>query len=302
MKAATAALAGYFVPRGAIKEIVLRCSRSRSERNLALYAASYLQRQLRCDRIRLHSQRDLPETVIALPHWQHERANIHNFDRLFAQVQREGDFRLVLSSRDWLEGLQSALELLNRYQCMLPLPLDYRPLPQVLELLSGLHAAPADVQGGIRPDEDAWRWLIRLAAEPPRAVQLAALFHPAFVPQHGNRTRTVWTALERQGFSRAELSRMLELLSQVESDDTLDPDLALLKDAHGLAFFSAHSWQYFREHGQAQTRETVRQLVARISNRALCLALATRQPPAVSLMLEDALDVGRPPDSGIRCT
>jgi hypothetical protein len=300
--AATLALSGYLAPSGAIKEIVLRCSTSRTERNLALYAASYLQRQLRCDRIRLHGQRELPEALVVLSHWQHEQADITSFDRLFEQLQREGDFRLVLWSRDWLEGVQAALELLNRYQRLLPLPLDYRPLPHLPELLSARRALFRDGQNEGRAGEDAWRWLLRLAPEPPRAVELAALFLDLLLPQHDNHTRAAWTTLESHGFRRAELLEMTELLSQLDRNDTFEPDLALLRDARGLAFFSTESWRYFREHGHAPTHEKLRALLAHMSARALCLALATRQPPDVSLMLEDILDMDSAPDSGVRRT
>lgn len=302
MEAENLALAGYFDPPGAIKEIVLRCSSSRTERNLALYAASYLQRQLRCDRIRLHGQRELPDALVALPHWQDPRADIHNFDRLFEQLQREGDFRLVLWSRDWLEGVQPALELLNRYQRLLPLPLDYRPLRHLPELLSERRALATDFRAESGADEDAWRWLLRLAPHPSRSLELAALFHDLLVPEHDNHTRAVCNTLECHGFRRSDILRMTELLSHAERRDAFDPELTSLRDARALSFFSTQSWRYFRERGHAATHQKLRELLGSMSNRALCLALATRQPPDVSLMMEDILDTESVPDSGVRRT
>jgi hypothetical protein len=279
-----------------MQEIVLRCGSSQTEQRLALYAASYLQRQLRSDRIRLRPKRAWPELSVALPNWQNQRADINGFDRLFDKVASDGDFRLSLWARDWLEGLQAALELLNRYQRLVPLPLDYRPLPRLAEVLNARRLLTSS-----RTGQDSWRWLLRLNQAPSRAVELATLFCDVLSPAHDNGTRAVWASLGCLGFSRPDLLRATELATLHEQGQRQMPELALLSDARDLTFFSSESWQFLRDRGVFNTREELTARVSRMSSRALCLALATRQPPDISLMLEDILDDDeRVPDSGVR--
>ncbi|MDF3064442.1 MAG: hypothetical protein K0R38_43 [Polyangiaceae bacterium] len=279
-----------------MSQVRLRYGSSPTEQRLAIYASSCLQRQLRCDNIRLGFKKSLPEVTIALPHWQHERANLPAFDRLFEKVASDGDFRLVLWSRDWLDGVQPALELLNRYQRLLPLPLDYPHLPRLAEVLNARRLLTSGQDG-----QDAWRWLLRLTAHPSLPLELAALFHDVLLPTHENGSRAVWASLGCLGFRRAEMVEATELASRSELGESSTTELALLRDARDLCFFSAKSWQFSREQGPKQTLEQVRWRLGRMSTRAVCLALATRQPADVSRMMEEVLDEDeRAPDSGVR--
>ncbi len=299
MTALNASVAAYLAPRGAIREVVLKGGVRGPQARLALYASSYLQRQLRCDRIGIQRRQLLPELSIALPNWQHERANLLGFDRLFDQLSREGEFRLELRARDWLEGIQPALELLHRYQSLLPLPLDYTPLPRLQELLNvrRLLFEGRDERRG----EHTWRWLLRLNPQPPRAVELAALFHDVLWPEPDDATRAIWSGVICHGFAKPDLARMVELSSQLWHGEGAAADLPLLRDARDLCFFSRESWRYFHERGHAPTRQQLELRLGRMSARAVCLALATRQPPDVSLMMDDILDERSAPDSGVRC-
>lgn len=251
---------------------------------------------MRSDRIRTASKGNLPELTIALPHWQDDRANITAFDRLLDKVAGDGDFRLVLWSRDWLDGVQPAQELLNRYQRLLPLPLDYRPLTHLVEVLHARRLLTSSLKG-----HDTWRWLLRLNPRPSRSLELAALFHDVLLPVHENGARAVWSSLACLGFRRAELVEATELASRSERGESSTPELALLRDARDLSFFSTQSWQFAREHGHAETFAAVRLRLGRMTARAVCLALATRQPVEVFSMMEDVLDdEEHAPDSGVR--
>lgn len=278
-----------------MQEVVLRCGPSRTEQRLATYAVSYLQRQLRCDGIRLQPKRAWPELSIALPNWQNQRADIAGFDRLLDKVSSDGDFRLSLWARDWLEGLQAAVELLNRYQRLLPLPIDYRPLPRLPEVLNARRLLTTS-----RVGHDGWRWLLRLNQQPSRALELAALFRDVLTPAHDNGTRAVWASLGCLGFSRQELLRAADLAAQSEAGERHSPELMLLSDAADLTFFSAQSWHFHRDHDPVAVREQLTTRLARMTPRALCLALGTRQHPDVSRMLEEVLDDEQVPDSGVR--
>lgn len=278
-----------------MREVLLRCGSSKLEQRLAAYASSYLQRQLRSRCIRLEAKRSLPELTVALPNWQNAQIDVLGFDRLFDKVSSDGDFRLVLWSRDWLEGVQAALELLNRYQRLLPLPVDYRPLPRVQEALNARRLLTTS-----RAGHDAWRWLLRLSSQPKPALELATLFHDVLTPTHDNGARATWSALGCLGFSRAALLQATELATRSELGDGSTVELALLQDARDLCFFSGQSYHFLREHGHAATEERLRQLLGRMSSRAVCLALATRQPPAISSMMDELLDDEPAPDSGVR--
>lgn len=243
----------------------------------------------------MQPKRGWPELSIALPNWQNQRADIAGFDRLLDKVSGDGDFRLSLLARDWLEGLQAALELLNRYQRLLPLPIDYRPLPRLQEVLNARRLLTTS-----RTGHDGWRWLLRLNQLPSRALELAALFRDVLTPSHDNGTRAVWASLGCLGFSRQDLLRAAELAGRSEAGERHSPELLLLSDAADLTFFSAQSWQFHRDHAPVEMREELTSRISRMTPRALCLALGTRQHPDVSQMLDDILDDEQVPDSGIR--
>jgi hypothetical protein len=71
------------------------------------------------------------------------------------------------------------------------------------------------------------------------------------------------------------------------------PDLGderVLSDAGDLAFFNVASWWFLEHREQPVVWSELFLRVARMSEDALCLALSTRQPPAITRMLEGILD------------
>ena len=141
----------------AIREVVLDGRKSPSERYFRQRAVSYLRRQLGCRRIRMSPHVPAPEVAISLTDWQNRFADARSFDRLLNSVSKEGRYRLVIWTRDWLDGAYAALEVLNRYQRFLPVDRE-QCLPELWE-------ASDDAL-------DVWRWVLRLR---PSAAELFAL-------------------------------------------------------------------------------------------------------------------------------
>ena len=67
--------------------------------------------------------------------------------------------------------------------------------------------------------------------------------------------------------------------------------LQLLRDAADISFFSLQSWHYLHTWGFEQTQCVVERRLSRMSDEALCHALGTRQPPAISEMIEACLEL-----------
>jgi hypothetical protein len=292
-----------------IREVVLRGSLLPHEQRLLLNALSFLQRELGCDAIRARGQLAVSEVCVGLSDWAHPAADILGFDRLFASLRGEGGIRVVLWSRDWLEGTAHALELLTRYQRLLPLPLDFAPMPRLQQILAVhrlLH--PLDqpcARASYEHSLDTWRWLLRLDPQAAPALQLAALFHDvgAFVrgchDRDGCAARAASVslasmgvacrALEPLGLDVEDLTRMAGLMARYETDS--ESQARLLSDADLLSFFSLSSWRYLQQYGVEQTQRKVTQALGSMTDTALCLAVLTRQPAAISEMLDDLLGI-----------
>jgi hypothetical protein len=306
---------------GVIQEVVLRGLSAANQKRLLAYALSCLRRELRCESIVTRARVDLPEVRVALGNWQYCDADLLNFDRLLQSLENEGYFRLILTTPDWLEGTQSAFELLNRYQRLLPLPSGLKPIPQLTQVLAAhsslfvrdLPAARVGRDHGL----DVWRWVLRLSAQTSMPLELAALFCDVEAPlpqaqlARGSlaldararlgSARVACQALEPIGLSQHELLRMAELILNVDHPN-LDRELATLRDARDLSFFSLSSWNFLRIQGIEATREKVARLLSRMSEAAICLSLMTRQHPDVARAIEDFFDTEAAPDSGVRAT
>jgi len=302
-----------------IQEVVLRGASTANERRLLGYARSYLRRELRCEAILTHPRGQLTELRLALRDWQYHAADLRGFDRLFQSLENQGNFRLILATADWLEGTQSAFELLNRYQRLLPLPFDPIEMPQVRQVLA-VHRqllAGDDPAPRIARDHglDVWRWVLRLHADAPTPLQLAALFCDVEAPlphaqlAQGNlaldtrarlgSARAACQALESVGLTQRDLLRMAELILNLDGARP-DRELATLRDARDLSFFSLSSWDFLKLHGVEATRDKVVRLLQRMGEPAVCLSLMTRQHPDVADMIEDFFDAEAAPDSGLR--
>lgn len=226
------------------------------------------------------------ELEVSLHDWQHWSANLRNFDRLFDSMQKGPDYRLVLWSRDWLEGVQAAYELLNRYQRLLPLP----ALPSALSCLPAVLHAHQQVYALHEPVEarrqaralDAWRWLLRLKPIASTGLQLAALFR--YVPLAAARS-----ALRPLDILTRDVSSMELLLDRAGNAGSAER--AVLDDVDALAFFCVDSWHHLEQHGPLATQLHVASLLSGMSASALCLALMTRQPPAINGMIDVALEL-----------
>ncbi len=300
--------------RGRIREVVLKGPHDASEQRLLLYALNYLRRELGWDGVRAAATLKLPELTISLHDWEHAAVGVEGFDRLLASEQRRGDFRLVLSCSEWLPGTQAAMEVLNRYQRLLPLPRDYVPMPR----LAGVLAVQQLLFRGRRQNprepldvaHDTWRWLLRLSCHASPALQLAALFHDA-APSPPAESAEPWSSelralgsvraacrgLEPLALPQPVILRMSQLILQLD-DAAAEPDaeLMLLRDARDLAFFSSSSDHTLDEQGTAQTFITVTHCLQRMSDAAVCLALTTRQPPLIEQIIESALDSREEPE------
>ena len=144
----------------AIREVVLDGRKSPSERYFRQRAVNYLRRQLGCRRIRMSAHVPAPEVAISLADWRNRFADARSFDRLLSSVSKEGRYRLVIWTRDWLDGAYAALEVLNRYQRLLPIDRE-QSLPEVWE------ASEEAI--------DVWRWVLRLRPTASLDLQRAAL-------------------------------------------------------------------------------------------------------------------------------
>jgi len=99
---------------------------------------------------------------------------------------------------------------------------------------------------------DVWRWVLRLRPHAGRALRLAAL------------------------------TQAPAALREVQSAG----DSTLLRDAGDISFFAMQSWSYLRAWGEAETVETTLRRLQRMTELALCHALATRQPAVISATFE----------------
>jgi hypothetical protein len=280
-----------------IGEIVLLGTGSREEPLRLGEAEAFLRAKLRSRVIRSSGQNvprrgsrapdwSTAELEVNLHDWHHWSANLRNFDRLIESMQRGSDFRLALWSRDWLVGVQAAYELLNRYQRLLPLPASPSALPCQREVLHAHHQlhAPHD------PIEyqrhacalDAWRWLLRMKPTASTGLQLATLFR--HLPLQVARS-----ALRRFELLPRDVNHMELLLDQYGTESAAER--AILEDVRGLSFFCVDSWHYLEQHGALATQLHVGRLLCGMSTSALCLALMTRQPPAINGMIDLALDI-----------
>lgn len=267
-----------------IREVVLRGRRDLLQRHQLLRELSYLRHQLRSDVVRDASQLRLPTVRISLHDWSHPAADVRSFDRLFDSVQREGACCLVLWCTDWLAGSQSAIELLNRYQRLLPVPNVVVPpeLGAALRLYDALFPS-SDVVARERHEVglDTWRWLLRLTPEAGPELQLAALFHDLALTE-------LEATLQQLSLQRGARSRTHELCLFYEEPGR-DRELGQLRSARTLSFLSLESWRFLQRHGERAARAKAEQLLLRLDSAGLCAASTIRLPRVVSELLDARL-------------
>lgn len=291
-----------------LTQVSLRARLGPQQRRARHASLVLLQTQLSCRRSVLDRQSQPADLTISLDDWSNDVADALAFDRLFHNIETGGDFSLALTSFDWVRGGRSALELLTRYQRLLPLPPE-QSWPGLDDILSA-HRALHDLQKPlVRADFDhaldTWRWLLRLSPTAPPSLQLAALFHDierlesepdarsehlapdyaTFKARHAARGGDLTErTLSGLGLGRRLVERAAELVARHERPGN-DAQLGLLNDADALSFFSLNSWGYLRYFGVAQTFHKVGYTLARMSYRARDRLESLRHPPLVRSML-----------------
>jgi hypothetical protein len=280
-----------------------------SQQRLLQHAWAFLLAELDCDAVRLRPELELNEVCLGLHDWSHPSANVLGFDQLITTANRDGDFRLVLWSSDWDAGLAAALELLNRYQRLLPLPAACAGRSKLTQALAAHRLVhPLDDPRGRASYEhslDAWRWLIRLNPHAELSLQLAALFHEAGAeegcttelgPPLGHDAKLGAVRLACRALHPLELDTDT-LANMVGHIVGLAPssrgDQRLLADADCLSFLSVSTWRYLRHHGRAATERRVTAAFSQMGDLAMRLALTTRQPRPISGMFSVLQYLGR---------
>jgi hypothetical protein len=156
---------------------------------------------------------------------------------------------------------------------------------------------------------DTWHWVLRLAPDACRAVQIAALFHDVerllsetderaphlasdydlFKEAHARRgAELARDAALGAGVDRQTAERVYFLVAHHEQPDASDPDLVLLNDADALSFFALNSPGYLDYFGPDQSLRKVKYTLARLSaaRRPLLADLPLRRD--VRILLETA--------------
>jgi len=273
------------------------------------WAARKLQADLLCESISTEPRSDATEFGLSLEMWRRGDAELSNFDRLLHYVEYQSNVDLTLTSFDWDCDVQSAFELLTRYQRLLPLPPKLRRLPQLQGVLDAHRAVHDPSKPLVRADFDhsldTWRWVLRLCPEASAPLQLAALFHDierldteadarvehlaedylSFKRRHAARgARIAARILAPLGIDTDTLQRMVQLIAAHEQPRK-DLELTLLNDADALSFFSLNSCGYLRYFGVTQTWNKVDYTLRRMSRGARELLPTLRHPPLIRHML-----------------
>lgn len=252
------------------------------------------------------------EVAIRLEDWSSDRVDLLDFDgSVHAAELRDQPFRLELACASWEGRARVAVEVLTRYQRLLPLEAS-EPVPwwnDVLQRHRSLHDLGRPlVRADYEHAHDTWRWLLRLSPRAPLPLQIAALFHDIerleseadarleqhasdyvrFKARHARRGAELCRQVLSEQGVEAPLAERAAWLVERHEEPGADPELSLLNDADGLSFFSLNSWGYLRYFGAEQTRAKVAYTLRRMSLRAHRLAFSTRQPPEIAPLLREA--------------
>jgi hypothetical protein len=254
------------------------------------------------------------EVTIGAMAWCRPDTDLFVFDRLIHAVEERGPFSLRLDLENDCEAPRTAIEILTRYQRLLPRLNASSKTPRFLRTLEK-HRSLFDMSKPlVRADYDhaidTWRWILRLDPTAGAAVQLAALFHDierlvsesevriehkahdyhAFKNAHAKAgaelTRKTLADLHWNG---ATLARAVELIEKHERG-TGDPELRLLNDADALSFFSLNSYGFLAYYGAAHTERKVAYTLRRMRPAARGEIRRMRLHPDVEQMVGSALE------------
>jgi hypothetical protein len=254
---------------------------------------------------------ELPTVWIDAHDWHASDADLLVFDRLLHDQEYQGGmFCLGVRGLD-THAQRTVIQILTRYQRLLPYPEPLPIEPGLLELHRGLFDLRKPL---VRVDYDhaldTWRWLLRLEQGASVALQLAALYHDverlwseadSRKEHHASNYREfkrrhalegadrVASLLNQAGLSPQVLRRVRELISRHEEPDD-EPELAALNDADALSFFSLNGWGFYRYFGPEHTLKKVVFTLGRMRADARKELSRVRQHPAVAECLQSAME------------
>lgn len=253
----------------------------------------------------------LPTVWIDVHAWNAKDADLLVFDRqLHEQEDQGGAFCLGFRGVE-TQTQSTVLQILTRYQRLLPYPEPMPIEPGFLDFHRGLFDLHKPL---VRADYDhavdTWRWLNRLESGASVALQLAALYHDierlwseadSRIEQHAadyqefkrrhalEGAERVASLLTQSGVPSKVVERVCELISRHEEADS-EPELAALNDADALSFFSLNGWGFYRYFGPEHTQKKVRYTLRRMRAGARTELPRLRQHPAIVECLQSGME------------
>lgn len=262
---------------------------------------------------------EIPSLPLSIETWESQFFNFYDLDALLDDMaeRRTGPFALLLMGEEE-RLLGFAREVLTRHQRLM----DRRNAASRCGLFDRTlaeHRALHDLSKPlVRADYnhalDTWQWTLRLEPEADLAVQLSALFHDVerlaseadvriehraasyqdFKDDHA--LKGAWMAdqtLARMGVDERTRRRTARLIAEHERPPAVgDPEgdeIALLRDADALSFFSLNSVGYLDYYGPEQTRRKVAYTLRRLRPGSLRYLDGMRLRPQVVEALEKAV-------------
>lgn len=243
--------------------------------------------------------------VVTLPEWDDPSFNTWELDVAIDELACEPFTLALVGERSGfpVEVLTRCQRWIRRRNAASSSPLFDRVLARHAELHD---ISKPLVRADYNHAVDVWQWLLRLDAEAPLALQLAALFHDverlvseadlrvehlaADYQQFKNAHARAGAAmalrvLDECGVDAATRARVAELIAAHEQPSASDNDVALLNDVDALSFFSLNSSGYADYFGPEQTRKKVAYTLGRMRPWARAKLGTVRLRPDVAVML-----------------
>jgi hypothetical protein len=222
--------------------------------------------------------------------WQDERFDFWAFDRYADELFARREPLHVVAAPDEVPVMRKQLSI--RTQRLAAHRNEHTSVPWFTELLvehRKLHdVAKPLVRADLDHALDAWQWTLRLDADAPAAVQIAALLHDverlisepdariehlaADYQSFKNAHAALGAALSRAVLERAGVPCLIAeeacaLIAEHEHTGT-SADISAINDADALSFFSLNSPGYVRYFGAEQTEKKVAYTYARMTSSA----------------------------------
>jgi hypothetical protein len=249
--------------------------------------------------------RDAPADVLGLSEreWRAEPLDFHAWDARILRLQHQPRWLGIALDGATVSGSQNVVEILTRYQRLVPRTnaasqsAGFGALLAEHRALHDLSKPPmrADYEHAL----DVWQWVLRLEPRASEALQLAALFHDierlfsaadvgreqeasdyqALKDMHARIGASVARrVLMRSGLEPETAQRVAILIQHHERPcaGLRSEELALLADADALSFFSLSSPAFADHYGPAHARKKVRYSLLRMTERARQRLLTVR--------------------------